>query len=85
MANETLPPTGSADPDGLAPTGRTRFQEWLERFLADSGMTNVQCGDLFGVNDSLIGHYQRGSRAPTYATLQKIRDATRIDMNELWD
>ncbi len=62
----------------------TPFQIWLQRFLAETGMTNVQCGALFGVNDSLIGHYLRGTRAPTYATLQKIRDATKIDMNEIF-
>lgn len=48
-------------------------------------MTNVQCGEKFGVNDSLIGHYLRGTRFPTYTTLQKIRKATGIDMNELFD
>ncbi len=81
MANESLSRAGLV-PEPHAP--RTRFQDWLERFLADNGLTNAQCGDLFGVDDSLIGHYLRGSRAPTYTTLQKIRNATRVDMNDLW-
>ncbi|MGE0433269.1 MAG: helix-turn-helix domain-containing protein [Planctomycetota bacterium] len=67
------------------PSSRTRFQDWLHDFLTESGMSNVQCGDLFGVNDSLIGHYLRGTRAPTYTTLQKIRDATNVDLNKLFD
>lgn len=63
----------------------TRFQQWLEWFVHEQNITNVQCGDLFGVHDSLIGHYLRGTRAPTYETLQKIKKATKVDMNDLFD
>ena len=63
----------------------TKFQKWLRRYLNETGMTNVQCGQKFQVNDSLIGHYLRGTRFPTYTTLQKIKKATGIDMNDLFD
>ena len=62
-----------------------KFQKWLKRYLETSGMTNVQCGELFQVNDSLIGHYLRDTRFPTYATLQKIKRATGVNMNDLFD
>ena len=62
-----------------------KFQKWLQEYLRTTGMTNVECGEHFGVNDSLIGHYLRGTRLPTYHTLQKIKQATRIDMNSLFE
>jgi transcriptional regulator with XRE-family HTH domain len=62
-----------------------KFQKWLMEYLKQTGMTNVECGERFGVNDSLIGHYLRGTRLPTYTTLQKIRNATDIDMNDLFE
>lgn len=62
-----------------------KFQRWLHDFLKKNNMTNVDCGRLFDVNDSLIGHYLRGTRMPTYSTLQKIKNATKIDMNDLFD
>jgi len=62
-----------------------KFQQWLQKYLDATQMTNVQCADLFQVNDSLIGHYLRGTRAPTYLTLQKIKRATGLDMNEIFD
>ena len=62
-----------------------KFQKWLKRYLDTTQMTNVQCGELFQVNDSLIGHYLRGTRFPTYTTLAKIKRATGVDMNELFD
>ncbi len=62
-----------------------KFQNWLQEYLKTTRMTNVECGVHFGVNDSLIGHYLRGTRLPTYTTLQKIRQATSIDMNQLFE
>ena len=62
-----------------------KFQKWLHDYLKAQNMTNVQAGTKFGVNDSLIGHYLRGTRMPTYTTLQKIRNATGVDMNTLFD
>ncbi len=62
-----------------------QFQKWLQEYLRTTGMTNVECGEHFGVNDSLIGHYLRGTRFPTYRTLQKIKQATSIDMNSLFE
>lgn len=63
----------------------TKFQTWLEQFLSENHLTNLECGKLFEVNDSLIGHYRRGTRLPTYQTLQKIRKATKIDMNDIFE
>ena len=62
-----------------------KFQKWLNDYLKKEGITNVEAGDRFKVNDSLIGHYLRGTRLPTYTTLQKIRDATKLDMNDIFD
>lgn len=62
-----------------------RFQKWLHEFLKENDLTNVQCGEKFGVNDSLIGHYLRGTRLPTYTTLQKIKNATGLNMNEIFE
>lgn len=62
-----------------------KFQKWLDNYLQQNEMTNVECGRLFGVNDSLIGHYLRGTRLPTYTTLQKIKDATKLNLNDLFD
>ncbi len=62
-----------------------KFQRWLQEYLRNNNLTNVDCGKQFDVNDSLIGHYLRGTRMPTYATLQKIKKATGIDMNSLFE
>ena len=63
----------------------SKFRNWLEDFIKGNKLHNRDVGELFGVNDSLIGHYRKGTRLPTYTTLQRIRIATGIDMNDLFD
>ena len=63
----------------------SKFRVWLENFIKNNKLHNRDVGELFGVNDSLIGHYRKGTRLPTYTTLQRIRIATGIDMNDLFD
>ncbi|MCD4657371.1 MAG: hypothetical protein K8S87_07480 [Planctomycetes bacterium] len=63
----------------------SKFRNWLEDFIKNNKLHNRDVGELFGVNDSLIGHYRKGTRLPTYTTLQRIKIATGIDMNDLFD
>ena len=63
----------------------TKFRKWLQNFLKEREITNVECGLLFGVTEFRIGHYLRGTRTPTYEALQRIKQATGVDMNDLFD
>ena len=63
----------------------TRFRTWLRNFIKEKGYSNRDAAVLFGINDSLIGHYLNGTRLPTYTTLQHIKAAIGIDMNILFD
>ena len=63
----------------------SKFREWLAEFIKENKLHNRDVGELFGVNDSLIGHYLNGTRLPTYTTLQRIKIATGIDINTLFD
>lgn len=67
------------------PSSQTRFQAWLINYLESTNQTNCDFADRVEINDSLVGHYIRGTRHPTYRTLQKIRRALRLDMNILFD
>lgn len=62
---------------------KNHFIDWLHRHLEEHNLTNRAFAKEIGVNDSLIGHYLRGTRIPTYVTLQKIKDVYDIDMNEV--
>ena len=63
----------------------TRFRTWLQEFIAEKEYSNRDVAVLFGINDSLVGHYLSGTRLPTYTTLQRIKIAIGIDMNLLFD
>lgn len=63
----------------------TAFRKWLREYLDATGMTNIQCAEHVGVNDSLIGHYLRGTRLPTLVTLQKFVDACDPDVERFFD
>ena len=60
------------------------FQTWLDGWMAENQLTNLAAAEIIGVNDSLIGHYLRGTRMPTYSTLAKIKAATGVDMDTLF-
>lgn len=68
-----------------APDKPTAFQTWLCDYLDTADITNFDFAARVGINDSLVGHYIRGTRHPTYRTLQKIRDALKLDMNTIFD
>lgn len=60
-------------------TQQTKFQKWLFKYLEDNDLTNCAFAEMVLVNDSLIGHYLRGTRHPGYATLAKIANVTGAD------
>lgn len=68
----------------LTASGETPFQTWLVQYLESTDQTNVDFAHRVGINDSLVGHYIRGTRQPTYRTLQKIRKVLKLDMNLLF-
>ena len=63
----------------------SKFQEWLLRYISERGITNAECAKAFGVHQSLITYYLKGTRQPTYETLQKIKRATGVDLNILFE
>lgn len=62
----------------------TPFQDWLRQYINDSSISNAECAKRFGVHESLITYYLKGTRQPTYSTLQKIKWATDVDLNQLF-
>ena len=62
-----------------------KFRDWLDKFLTDNDLSNRDAAILFGVNDCLIAFYLRGMRLPTYTTLQRIKVATKINLNILFN
>ncbi len=62
----------------------TKFQDWLRQYITESGISNAECAKRFGVHESLITYYLKGARQPTYGTLQKIKFATGVDLNQLF-
>ncbi len=62
----------------------TKFQNWLREYITESSISNAECAKRFGVHESLITYYLKGSRRPTYGTLQKIKYATGVDLNLLF-
>jgi len=74
-----------ADEESTEKVRNSKFREWLIEFIKENKLHQKDVGELFGVNDSLIGHYIKGTRLPTYTTLQHIKIATGIDINILFD
>lgn len=62
----------------------SKFQEWLRQYITENAISNAECAKRFGVHESLITYYLKGSRQPTYATLQKIKFATKADLNTMF-
>ena len=56
----------------------SKFREWLAEFIKENKLHNRDVGELFGINDSLFGHYLKGIRLLTYTTLVRIKAATGV-------
>ena len=73
-----------ADDEKTDNVRNSKFREWLIKFIEENKLHQRDVAELFGVNDSLIGHYIKGTRLPTYTTLQRIKVVTGIDINFLF-
>lgn len=80
-----MPNTRKSPPTTGDATGH-KFRRWLTTYIDKNSMSNLDAAKLFGINDSLVGHYLRGQRLPAYGTLQKIKTAVPdLDLNDLFD
>jgi len=63
----------------------TPFQKWLLNYMTSHQMTNREFAEMCEINPSLISHYLKGTREPSYPTLQKIKDALDLYVNILFE